>query len=74
MIYFRYGALDAKMASKYSFPGLNFTAVAGPSHDQHPPFSWSKTNIPDKKPSFLPIDTFELYKSAQYFVAVKQIV
>ena len=57
--YFRYGALDAKMASKYSFPGLNFTAVAGPTHDQHPPFSWSKTSIPDEKPTFLPIDTFD---------------
>ena len=58
-LHFRYGALDAKMASKYSFPGLNFTAVAGPTHDQHPPFSWSKTSIPDEKPTFLPIDTFD---------------
>ena len=49
----------AKIASKYSFPGLNFTAVAGPTHDQHPPFSWSNTSIPDEKPTFLPIDTFD---------------
>ena len=54
-----YGALDAKIASKVSWPSLNFTAVAGPEHDRHPPFSWSKTNIPDKTPEFLPIDTFD---------------
>ena len=35
-----YGSLDAKIASKDSFAegGLEFTAVAGPTHDQHPPF------------------------------------
>ena len=34
-----YGSLDAKIASKESFAnGLTFTAVAGPTHDQHPPF------------------------------------
>ena len=57
--FLRYGALDAKIASRYSFPGLNITAVAGPTHDQHEPFSWSTTKIPDKKPNFLPIDTFD---------------
>lgn len=56
--FFRYGALDAKIASKASFPSLNFVAEAGPTHDNHAPFSWSKTNIPEKKPTFLPIDTF----------------
>ena len=54
-----YGALDAKWASKDSFPLLNFTAVAGPTHDQQPPFSWKTTNIPDKKPEFLPIENFD---------------
>jgi hypothetical protein len=54
-----YGALDAKVASKLSFPLLNFDAVAGPTHDQHEPFAWSTTNIPDKKPKFMPIDKFD---------------
>ena len=54
---FRYGALDAKLASKTSFPYLEFTAVAGPPHDNHPPFKWSTTNITDI-PVFKPIDEF----------------
>ena len=35
-----YGSLDAKIASKESFANgqLQFTAVAGPTHDRHPPF------------------------------------
>ena len=51
--------MDAKLASKESFPGLNFLAVAGPTHQQHPPFSWSQTKITEKKPTYLPIDTFD---------------
>ena len=41
------------MASKGSFPRLEFTAVAGPTTDngRHPPFQWSKTNI-DGIPDF----------------------
>lgn len=58
---FRYGALDAKMASKSSFPSLGFLAVAGPTYDEskgQPPFQWSNTNI-DGIPDFRPIDRFE---------------
>ena len=54
-----YGALDAKLACKKSFPKLDFTAVAGPTHDQHPPFSWATTNLSEDKPKFLPIETFD---------------
>jgi len=53
----RYGALDAKIANKESFPSLAFTAVAGPTHDNFPPFKWSNTEI-SAIPSFKPIDEF----------------
>ena len=52
-----YGALDAKASDKTSFPSLEFTAVAGPTHDQHKPFKWSDTNI-EGIPDFKPIDEF----------------
>jgi len=53
-----YGALDAKVASKESFPSLEFMAVAGPTHgDRHAPFRWSHTNLPNI-PAFKPIDEF----------------
>ena len=63
-----YGALDAKWATKDSFPFLNFTAVAGPTHDRHPPFSWNTTNITDKIPNFLPIETFDFEPFEQKWV------
>ena len=50
--------IGAPIASKNSFPKLDFTAVAGPTHDQHPPFSWATTNLQGDKPSFLTIETF----------------
>jgi hypothetical protein len=53
----RYGALDAKIANKDSFPSLAFTAVAGPTHDNFPPFKWSNTDI-SAIPLFKPIDEF----------------
>jgi hypothetical protein len=53
-----YGALDAKIASSSSFPSLSFLAVAGPTHDAHPAFSWSTTNV-TPVPKFRPIDTFD---------------
>ena len=56
--YNRYGALDAKVASKSSFPSLAFQAVAGPTHDFHTPFEWSSTNLADV-PVFRPIDKFD---------------
>ena len=46
------------MASKESFPNLRFTAVAGPTHDRHPPFQWSATNLEDV-PRFRTIDKFD---------------
>ena len=55
--YSRYGALDAKIANKQSFPSLAFTAVAGPTHDKFPPFKWSNTDIL-AIPGFKPIDEF----------------
>ncbi len=54
----RYGALDAKILSKASYPSLEFRAVAGPTHDRHPPFQWSTTNI-DGVPHFRTIDKFD---------------
>ena len=66
-----YGALDAKLASKDSFPLLNFTAVAGPTHDQQPPFSWKSTNIPEPKPNFLPIETFDFEPFHQNWILNK---
>ena len=39
-------------------PILEFTAVAGPTHERHPPFQWSKTNLGDV-PSFRTIDKFD---------------
>ena len=39
-------------------PGLEFTAVAGPTHERHPPFQWSKTNLGDV-PNFRTIDKFD---------------
>jgi hypothetical protein len=56
---FRYGALDAKVASSSSFPSLEFTAVAGPTHDEHrAPFDWTTTNL-SPIPIFRPIDKFD---------------
>ena len=61
---YSYGALDAKIASGKSFPGLEFTAVAGPTHDNYPPFKWSDTNIKeDAIPNFRPIDEFNFTPS-----------
>ena len=58
-----YGALDAKLASKDSFlkdSSLEFTAVAGPTHDRHPPFQWSDTNLDlGDVPNFRTIDKFD---------------
>ena len=56
--YFSYGALDAKVASAASFPSLEFTAVAGPTHDNFPPFKWSNTQL-SSIPGFKPIDEFD---------------
>ena len=39
-------------------PILEFTAVAGPTHERHPPFQWSKTNLGDV-PNFRTIDKFD---------------
>merc|ERR1712190_513175 len=48
-----FGAIDAKLASRHSFPSLNFAAVTGPTHDQHPPFSWNQPlPIDAGKPNF----------------------
>ena len=56
----RFGAIDAKLASKHSFPSLNFAAVTGPTHDQHPPFSWNQPlPIDAVKPNFMPIEIFD---------------
>ena len=49
--------MDAKIASKDSFPSLEFTAVAGPTHDNFPPFKWSETKV-TPVPEFKPIDEF----------------
>jgi hypothetical protein len=59
-LFARYGSLDAKIASKDSFPSLSFTAVAGPTTDggRHPPFQWSTTNI-DGVPTWRTIDKFD---------------
>ena len=37
---------------------LRFSAVAGPTHDRHPPFQWSTTNLEDV-PNFRTIDKFD---------------
>ena len=63
---FRFGAIDAKLASKHSFPSLNFAAVAGPTHDQHPPFSWDQ--VPYNRPYFMPINTFYFHPFNQKWV------
>ena len=49
--------MDAKVANKESFPSLEFTAVAGPTHDEFPPFKWSDTLV-TPIPEFKPIDEF----------------
>ena len=58
-----YGALDAKVASKGSFPSLEFTSVAGPPYDHFQPFKWSDfqdSNIESFSiPKFKPIDEFK---------------
>ena len=38
---------------------LRFSAVAGPTHDRHPPFQWSTTNLEDDVPRFRTIDKFD---------------
>ena len=63
---FRFGAIDANLASKHSFPSLNFAAVAGPTHDQHPPFSWDQ--VPYNRPYFMPINTFYFHPFNQKWV------
>jgi hypothetical protein len=55
----RYGALDAKVASSSSFPSLEFTAVAGPTHGAgRPPFDWRTTSA-GPLPKFRPIEKFD---------------
>ena len=57
--FYRYGALDAKTASSSSFPSLELTAVAGPTHGPlHAPFDWSSTNL-SSIPKFRPIEKFD---------------
>ena len=63
---FRFGAIDAKLASKHSFPSLNFAAVAGPTHDQHLPFSWDQ--VPYNRPYFMPINKFYFHPFNQKWV------
>ena len=59
VLLFSYGAIDGKAASKDSFPGLNFLAVAGPTFNSViPPFRWSD-HEGELVPEFRPIETFD---------------
>ena len=41
-------------------PSLEFTAVAGPTHDRHPPFRWSANSLDlGDVPNFRTIDEFD---------------